>query len=101
MLTNMYILLQLLHDLGVLLENCPGFVGLLHQVLTIGDKHNWVHDMRVIEKHADDFTGGITINVLNDVVDSVTNFLTSLSWLHLQKACNKHFLVKELAGLLN
>ena len=101
MLTKMYSLLQLLHGFEVLLEKFPGFVGPLHQVLSICDKHNWVHHMFVVKKYANDPTGGITVDGLNDVIDSVTNLLASLSWLHLLKPCNEQFRVNNLTSLLN
>ena len=86
-------MLLLLHGLELcwvrlLLEKRPGFVGLLHQVLSIGDKHNWVHDAVVIKEHASDLAGGITVGSLNDAVDGVTNLLSSLTRLHLLKACS-------------
>ena len=66
-----------------MLEKRPGFVGLLHQVLSVCDQHNWVHDSVIIKKHASDLTGGITVSGLNDAVDGVTNLLASLGCIHL------------------
>ena len=88
-------MLLLLHGLELcgirlLLEKRPGLVGLLHQVLSVGDKHNWVDDAVVIKEHASDLTGGLTVGSLNDAVDGVTNLLASLSWVHLSEALGIH-----------
>ena len=99
-------MLLLLHGLDLcwvrlLLEKRPGFIGLLHQVLSIGDKHNWVHDTVVVKKHASDLTGGITVSGLNDAIDGVTNLLASLSWVHLLKACSVNLGHKGLLLLVH
>ena len=78
----------LLHGLELcgirlLLDNCLGFVGLLHQVFFIGDKHNWVDDVVVIKEHANDLTGSIAVVSLNDAVEGVTDPQASHTSIHL------------------
>ena len=84
-----------------MLEKRPGFVGLLHQVLSVGDKHNWVDDAVVIKEHASDLTGGLAVGSLNDAVDGVTDLLASLTCIHLLKACSVNLRHESLLLLVH
>ena len=44
-----------------------------------------------INYHASDLGSYRADEILDEVVDGDTNFLASLSWIHLRKACNEHF----------
>ena len=66
----------------LLLEEGPGLVSLLLQVLEVGDQLNGVNDSVVVKEHASDLASGVTVLSLDVSVDAVADFLAALSGLH-------------------
>ena len=54
----------------------------MHEVLLVGDKLDRIDDTIVVQEHSSDLSGCLTILLLNDTVDVVTDFLASLRGIH-------------------
>ena len=50
------------------------------KVLHVGNKLDGVDNAVVIEQHASDLTSGLSVLLLDDTVDVVSDLLASLSW---------------------
>ena len=81
-LTGGHLLLLSSHGSGVrlLLKETPGLVSLSLKVLHVGNKLDGVDNAVVIEQHASDLTSGLSVLLLDDTVDVVSDLLASLSW---------------------
>ena len=55
-------------------------MSLLLQVLHVGNEADGVDDALVIEEHTRDLTGGLSVLLLDDLVDVVTDLLATLAW---------------------
>ena len=80
-----WLLLLLIHRHGghgtgvrLLLEESPGLVGLLLQVLVIGHQLDRIDNAVVVEEHARDLAGRVAVVLLNHAVDVITDLLTPL-----------------------
>ena len=54
------------------------------QVSNIADKLDRVNDLLVIKKHTSDLACVLSILLLDDGVDGISNFLSALFWLRLK-----------------
>ncbi len=87
----------------LLLEESPGFVSLLLEVLLVADELDRVDDLFVIEEHTSNFSSGVTILGLNVSVNKVSDLLTSVAGVHVHEALQvngRHLLLLLLHHLL-
>ena len=104
LLASHLLLLLLLSDhVGVLLllsEERPGLMGLLLQVLHVGDEADRVHNALVVEEHTCDLACGLAVVLLNDLIDIVTDFLATLVGFEALEALKIHTAHQRLGGRL-
>lgn len=65
-------------------------MSLLVEVVRVGNELVRVDDPVVVEEHSSDLTGSLAILSLNELVDSVTDFLAFLSGVHSCEALHIH-----------
>ena len=70
-------------SLLLLLEERPGLVGLLLEVLEVGDELDRVDDALVVEQHARDLASRISVVLLDHAEDGVADFLAPVCSLEL------------------
>ena len=67
----------------LLLQQSPGFHRLLGKVVDVRDKAHLINNALVVQKHTSNFSGGFAILLLDNLVDGVADFLTSVRRAHL------------------
>lgn len=102
-LLSSHLLLLLSDHRGVLLllgEEGPGLMSLLLQVLHVGNEADRVDNTLVIEKHTGDLAGSITVVLLDNLIDVVTNLLATLTSVELLNALDVSHIHQLLLLLL-
>ena len=84
----------------LLLEEGPSLVGLGLQVLEVADETDRIDDALVVEQHARDLTSSLAVLLLDNLINIVTDLLTTLTGLKALDALKILLAYKHLLLLL-